>query len=129
MSHKTEKAYALFVNVESKTEYDRRLTELPYRTGLCYYSLMNHDKAIEEFQKAVDYLQKEIEIRKQSNETPEQERALNELTEMHADISQKIVDVKETKEMVWNFTFFLHSPMRTGFRTHFIVCERIQFEI
>lgn len=107
----TESAYALYANVDSIT--DRRLTELKYRTGLCYYSLMNHDKAIEEFEKAVEYLGKEMEKRKQAIESPEDERVLSDLAELNAEIVQKITDVKETKAMVCQFCFLTFSPKDT----------------
>lgn len=76
------------------------MAEIKYKTGLCYYSTMNYDKAIEEFQKSADYMKKAIELQKTYEQTPQIEQTIDDLTKMREDILNKIADVQESKQLV-----------------------------
>lgn len=100
------KAFELFSKNENMK--DRRMAEITYKTGLCYYAVMNHDKAIEEFEKAVNFIQKEIDTRSEVAQTAEAIKVVKEFCELRGEIQQKIADVQETKEMVWHLSLEKH---------------------
>lgn len=123
------KAFELFSKNENMK--DRRMAEITYKTGLCYYAVMNHDKAIEEFEKAVNYIQKEIDTRSEVAQTAEAIKVVKEFCELRGEIQQKIADVQETKEMVKSsfFDIFCMKIIKKIFFFAFSISVANQFNL
>lgn len=93
---------AIAFDIYSKLEpiKERRLAEIKYKSGLCHYSAMSYDQSIADFQMSADYMKQAIEAQKELEQTPQVEQTIDDLSTMRDDILNKIVDVKESKQMV-----------------------------
>lgn len=61
---------------------------------------MSYDQSIADFQMSADYMKQAIEAQKELEQTPQVEQTIDDLSTMRDDILNKIVDVKESKQMV-----------------------------
>lgn len=62
---------------------------------------MAYDTSMADFQLSADYIQKAIEALGPQEQTEEMKQTIDDLVKMREDILNKIIEVQETKELVY----------------------------